>query len=36
MSDYEMDDGEYQIDDEYNQDEGYNQIEETAGSISMN
>ena len=35
MSDYEMDDGEYQIDDEYNQDEGYNQIEETAGEYEF-
>ena len=35
MSDYEMDDGEYQIDDEYTQDEGYNQIEETAGEYEF-
>ena len=35
MSDYEMEDGEYQIDDEYTQDEGYNQIEETAGEYEF-
>ena len=35
MSDYEMDDGEYVVDDDYNQEEEYNQIEENTGEYEF-